>query len=142
MKRGFLLAEETLKIILAVIAIGFLAYFLISLYLSNQDSKNLEFAKASLSFLVKEINDGKTEVDIYNPKGWHISSWQEGLPLSCSNIGLDSCLCICDGKDAEDCDNKGICLENDFNMGEGSIKIRDSPITLMIDQVNKQISKK
>jgi hypothetical protein len=141
MKRGFLLAEETLKIILAVIAISFLAYFLISLYLSNQDSKNLEFAKASLAHIVEEINSGKTEVEIYNPKGWHISSWEEGTPLSCSNIGLDSCLCICDGKNAEDCDDKGTCLESEFSI-EGDIKIKDPPITLMIDQVNKMLSKK
>ena len=42
-KKGFLLAEETLKIILAVIAIGFLAYLLFSIYKSGSDSKNLEF---------------------------------------------------------------------------------------------------
>lgn len=141
MKRGFLLAEETLKIILAVIAIGFLAYFLISLYMSNQDSKNLEFAEESLAHLVGEINSEKIEVEVYNPKGWHISSWQEGLPLTCSNIGFDSCLCICGGKDAGDCDDKGTCLESEFSI-EGDIKIKDPPITLMIDQINKQISKK
>ncbi|KKK68866.1 hypothetical protein LCGC14_2939740, partial [marine sediment metagenome] len=34
-KKGFLLAEETLKMILAVIAIGFLAFFLTSLYFNS-----------------------------------------------------------------------------------------------------------
>ena len=32
-RKGFLLAEETLKIILALIAITFLVYFLVSLYM-------------------------------------------------------------------------------------------------------------
>ena len=146
-----------MKIILAVIAIGFLAYFLISLYSSNQNSKNLELAKASLSHLMEEINSGKTEVEIYNPEGWSLSSWpfEDKKPLSCSNLGWQSCLCICDtplGKSAsnylENCDNKGICLETSESLvvvrdgGQLPIKIKDPPITLMIDQINKQISKK
>jgi len=129
-----------LKIIIAVIAIGFLAYFLVSLYMSNQASKDLELAEESLSHLVTEINSGKIEVDIYNPEGWHMISWEGGLPLSCSNIGWDSCLCICDGNDAEDCDDKGTCLESEFSIED--VEIKDPPITLIIDQVNKQISKK
>ena len=143
-RKGFLLAEETLKIILAVIAISFLAYFLFSLYSSNQDSKKLEFAKESLSFLVKEINDGKTEVDVYNPEGWIVSSWPQAgeRPLSCSNIGLESCLCICKGNNADECDDKGICSENEFSVEGGDIKIKDPPLALVIDQENMQISKK
>ena len=139
-RKGFLLAEETLKIILAVIAIGFLAYFLVSLYMSNQNSKNLELAEESLTHLVAEINSEKTEVEIYNPKGWYITSWEEELPLSCSNVDFDSCLCICDGNDVEDCDDKGTCLESDFSIED--VEIKNPPVTLMIDQVNKQISKK
>ena len=67
-KKGFLLAEETLKIIIALISLGFLVYFLGALYFANQDSKELEQAKASLEFLVKEINDGRKEVTIFNKK--------------------------------------------------------------------------
>ncbi len=143
-REGFLLAEETLKIIIAVIAIGFLAFFLFSLYSSNQNSKNLELAKASLSHLIEEINSGKTEVEIYNPNKWVVSSWPQAgkRPLSCSNIGLESCLCVCKGGDAEDCDDRGVCLENEFNLKERSIKIKDPPLTLIINQENKEISKK
>ena len=43
-KKGFLLAEETLKIILAVIAIGFLAYLLVSIYFNYRENKDLEMA--------------------------------------------------------------------------------------------------
>ena len=95
-KKGFLLAEETLKIILAVIAIGFLAYFLFSLYNTNKTAKELELAEESLDFLVQEINAQRAEVDIYNPNGWIISSWSSGqLPQTCSNLGWNSCICIC-----------------------------------------------
>lgn len=156
-KKGFLLAEETLKIILAVIAIGFLAFLLFSLYNANKTAKDLELAKESLDFLVQEINAQRAEVEIYNPKGWEIYSWpntytkgillwkttEEGMPLSCSNLGWDSCICICKKDTPDKCDSKGICLNNplDFSV-EDSIKIKDPPITLSIDYSNKIISKK
>jgi len=55
-KRGFLLGEETLKIIIAIIAISFLVYLLFSLYSANRTSKDLELAKSSLNHLIEEIN--------------------------------------------------------------------------------------
>ena len=64
-RKGFLLAEETLKIILAVISIGFLVYFLSALYFANQNSEELEQAEASLEFLINEINSGSDKVEIY-----------------------------------------------------------------------------
>lgn len=39
-KKGFLLANETLKIIIAVICIGFLIYFLAMLYLSKSGTQD------------------------------------------------------------------------------------------------------
>jgi len=97
-KHGFLLAEETLKIIIAVISIGFLVYFLTALYFTNQDSKELEQAEASLEFLIKEINDDRKEVTIFNPEDWVILSWPHGnenkLPDSCSSLKWESCICI------------------------------------------------
>ena len=106
-KKGFLLAEETLKIIIALISLGFLVYFLGALYFANQDSKELEQAKASLEFLVKEINDGRKEVTIFNPEAGGNTLWQvvffdaskrNFLPNSCTNLKADSCACICGPK--------------------------------------------
>ena len=154
-KRGFLLAEETLKIILAVIAIGFLAYLLFSLYNANKDAKDLELAEDSLNHLIQEIDSERTEVQIYNPKSWEIYSWpntytkgilfwkttEEGMPMSCLNLGWDSCICICKKDTPDKCDSKGICLDNpDGFTVEDSIKIIEPPITLSIE--NKIISKK
>jgi hypothetical protein len=148
-KKGFLLAEETLKIILAVIAIGFLAYFLFSLYNANKTAKDLELAEDSLDFLFQEINVQRTGVDIYNPKGWIISSWSSGqLPQSCPNLGWNSCICICKNNpfrssELNECNIKGTCLENlqEFEIGP-PIQIKDPPITLSIDHQNKIISQR
>jgi len=134
-KRGFLLAEETLKIVIAVIAIGFLIYFLTSIYLRSQESKDLELAKASLEHLISEVNsmeEGKEKsVEIYNPKGWVVVSWpsdivsrtwywakqnEKTIPNFCKNLNWESCICICKNRKAQDCDEKGICENNENNL--------------------------
>ena len=156
-RKGFLLAEETLKIVIAVIAIGFLAYFLVSLYFSFRNSEKLEQAKETLPFLISEIDAGKTSVDIYNPVGWALLSWQpeNQIPKSCSNLGWNSCICICgipriqtNENYRENCENpsKGICVENlkGFTVlcreeQECQVRILEPPLTLNIDQENKII---
>ena len=172
-KKGFLLGEETLKIILAVIAIGFLVYLLFSLYFSLKDSRDLELAKETLPFLVDEARAGRTSVDIYNPRDWMLTTWPHDiktggqimtgqLPKTCSNLNLQSCICLCkygsfQGRGEildlipNDCDSIGICLDNEGFLVEGeptlkdssgaTIEIKDPPLTLDIDQTNKKISK-
>jgi len=148
-KKGFLLAEETLKIVIALISIGFLAYFLSALYFSSQNSKGLEFAEASLEHLVNEINSGSDNVEIYNPEDWVLVSFPIGdvRPKSCFNLGWEKCLCICDEAFntlsdsglAEDCDDVGICLESDSVVVNGKIKLENPPVILNIDE-NKKIT--
>ena len=155
-RKGFLLAEETLKIILAVISIGFLVYFLGALYFANQNDEKLEQAKASLEHLVSEINsmeEGEVrKVEIYNPSSqlipledWFITNWphkQDGkFPESCNK---NKCVCICEkdgGLDVGDCNDEGICLENDFMVEDEKIKIENPPLNLLIDKLNKKITK-
>lgn len=155
-RRGFLLAEETLKIVIAVICIVFLVYLLTSLYLKNKESKELELAKASLEHLVSEINLKHPEVEIYNPVssdkfpgGWILISFSLGetIPNSCSNLNWDKCICICneasytwrEGGLAKDCDDIGICLESEFVVENKKIKIENPPIKLKIDSEGKTI---
>src|SRR3989338_4460161 len=122
-KRGFLLAEETLKIIIAVISIGFLIYFLAALYFASRDAEKLEQAGASLEFLINDI------------------------PNSCLNIGWEKCICICENTlldlQGSYCDNKGICMQSDFEVqGEGNqIELNNLPLTLNINHKNKKIEK-
>ena len=160
-RKGFLLAEETLKLILAVIAIGFLAYLLFALYQSNQDSKDLKLAKESLEHVVEELSLERAEIEIYNPNGWYISSWpntyvtgillwkslESGIPLSCSNLGWQSCICICDTKSFKDekseCESVGACLENPegFFLSE-NVKIENPPVILGVDYETKEMTQK
>jgi len=163
-KKGFLLAEETLKIILAVISIGFLIYFLTALYFANQNSEKLEQAKASLEHLIEGINSGNSKVEIYNPKGWVVLSWpyeDEGkFPDSCNE---KSCICIVDDVNLanqvwsaltsdvrkpflDKSNEKGICMENTKNLiikKDGTKQqpiLIEPPLTLKIN--DRTISRK
>lgn len=118
-KRGFLLAEETLKIVIAIICIVFLIYILIAIYNANSSVKKIEDAKNSLSRIeniVSSLEEGAIErQDIPNPEGWHLYTFTEKeKPNACAN---ENCLCICDNSlikiitsQAKKCDNKGACL--------------------------------
>ncbi|MBU1252345.1 MAG: hypothetical protein KKC96_02000 [Nanoarchaeota archaeon] len=157
-KRGFLLAEETLKIIVAVIAIGFLAYLLFSLYGANQDAKYLELAKESLSSLEVAINAQQTDVMIYNPKGWFILAWPhdytfsdwnpfsetttitDARPKSCENLGWSNCICFCDGTTPDKCDSNGVCFQDANEFSFSNIKVDKVPATLKIDYGAKTIT--
>lgn len=127
--RGLILAEETLKIIIAVIAIGFLVYLLTSIYFSAQKSKELEQAKETLPHIIQEAKDGEASVEVYNPKDWWILSVGEEI-------------CICKENDYAQCKGtEGICESSDFSM-LGSVKIENPPITLNINQQTKTFSER
>ena len=160
-KKGFLLAEETLKIIIAVICIGFLAYLLLSIYMKSTDSKKLPFAKSTLNSIVTAIDGGQTSVDVYNPDGWYFDVWPQTVtsrgflgigsttvrnarPLFCENLGWQSCICICKKNTINDCDNTdtGICVNNsaNFDVAGKNIELKNLPLTLKIDYANKEIN--
>ncbi len=155
-KNGFLLAEETLKTILAVIAIGFLVYFLISLYFSIQTSQKLGQARETLPLLMNETRTGKTSANIYSPSGWFLGIWPHAVetgilffkkieiqkPKTCSNLGLVSCICLCEKDSGASCDDKGVCQNSEgFLIDGNSIRIDNPPIVINIDQVNKILKK-
>jgi len=100
-KKGFLLAEETLKIIISVIVLVLLFALLGKLYYNHIRDKELEQATATLDRLILEINNGATEFQVYNPVDpkfdfnyWALMSWphpSHGGPLVC---GGKPCLCV------------------------------------------------
>ena len=114
-KNGMLLAEETLKTVIAVIVIIFLVYFLVNLYSANLDEKKQKQAEATLdriSEIVESSRDG--EVRAINPKRWYLFSFTEDIkPNSCTG---KSCLCICDNvvdvfdRQIKECSDSGRCL--------------------------------
>jgi len=166
-KKGFLLGEETVKIIISLIVIVFLVYFLVSLYLNRTGGKDVEFAEESLELLVESISSEISSVEIYNPEGAWIFSWpveidgKEIIPNSCLNQGWENCLCICRKKGPyvglesgsnidfektrEECDSNWVCMEAQKEitlLSEGTeypIKIQDAPLKLKIYYSDEEI---
>jgi hypothetical protein len=156
--RGFLLGEETVKIILAIICIVALVAFIIyayGTYAQNQDSQN---AKASLTHLVNDAEKGNTQEIIYNPSGWLLSSFQSSfLPKACTSNKWTNCLCLCIKPSGSihqpqnACDTQGFCMQSNFSVSgtasfiitwqTNSIEISNPPVILSINQQNKTISK-
>lgn len=136
-KRGFLLAEETLKIVLSVIGIGFLVFLLGSLYFSGAQENKLEHARSvlkgsgeSLESVIQTVkngegslNDGSAENFTFtNPRGWSLFSFtrevDKNIPNPCAN---KNCVCICNSRLIKDdnilskgqvreCGEEGACL--------------------------------
>jgi len=129
-KKGFLLGEETIKIIIAIICVVFLVALVIGLYNNFSKNKDMAYAKSSLDHLISSINAKETQVEIYNPSGWHIASFPQTLvakggstmPKACSSVGWTNCICIYNLQGsffgvpnaADSADKEGICQQSDF----------------------------
>ncbi len=157
-KKGFLLAEETLKIIIAVICIMFLVYVLAALYNSNSSEKKLNQAKEVLfgteegsrgiDRIVMSLQEGDSEIkDVLNPSGWYLYSFLgQEKPNSCLN---QRCLCICKKtlieswkSQAEKCDKDGVCLSiPNLAASEVNWKIQGgrAPLFIEIEKQNGKI---
>jgi len=137
-KKGFLLGETVLKIIIAVICIVFLDYFLSALYFSKVNAEKREQAKQTLLGSVESISiftgevvageiGGSKQYEVKNPAGWYLFTFfgKEKKPNSCAG---QTCLCICDNVvDVFDrqlgyCE-EGICLIGNFKGEYQEIKI-------------------
>lgn len=147
-KSGFLLAEQTLKVVIAVICIGFLVYFLVSLYFANLNKEKLQQAEAtlktsdeSIDVIISKLGDEGEELHLKNPSGWSLFNFAgEIKPNLC---GGEKCLCICerawftafDGQ-AKKCDEVGECLiVSDLGMFP-TIEIDDDGVFVSIERIN------
>jgi hypothetical protein len=157
-KRGNLLTEEVLKIIIAVICIGFLIFLLVSLYFSvtgEQKKKEAEAIMTSDNGLAKEIvrvNQGGMANEqgflIPNPSGWYIFSFvgEDLKPNLC--IG-ENCVCICENvvinifnwqkRQINKCDDKGSCTIVSNLKKFDKIKIESKGTYLSISKINNEI---
>jgi len=122
-KKGFLLGEQTLKIIIAVICLLLLAFLLFMIYSSLDAKHKLEQAKSSMEMIELALDEakqnGEAEVVILGPTvrkklspakvGEAIDIWwviafpaeKVGLPgtvtpKTCVLNGWENCLCICE----------------------------------------------
>ena len=160
-KKGFLLAEETLKIVIAVICIGFLVYFLTALYFAKINNEKLRYAKAiledseeSIKTVIERVRLGRNEELLFqlkNPKGWYLVGFiDKPKPNSCLD---QSCLCICEGvsslspykftqgdqeRQANKCNKKGTCLIVS-DLKEEKLKIEIKQQFILIKKVNDKI---
>ena len=147
-KRGNILPEETLKIIIAVIGIIFLVFLLTSVYFSLTGAQNLKYAVASGELIQNEIqrlnlggNYSSEGILIPNPSGWNILSYTGNKkPNSCSG---EDCLCICKNilidifdRQLTECDKGGTCSVISGLNNFGKIKIGNSGTWLLIKKAD------
>jgi len=117
-KKAMLLAEETLKMIIALIGISFLVYLLFSLYFSSIGDGKAQHAEATVLRIVAIVENAEIETESVNaptPFGWYVFSFvdAEKKPNSCSG---ENCLCVCYNikidvfdRQIKECGNKGSC---------------------------------
>lgn len=160
--KGNILTSEVLKMVIAVICIGFLIYFLSALYYSKVNSQKTVEARSSLDLVKSGIINMKLnslndfEVLDPSPVDWWVLGFvsPEKKPNLCSG---EPCLCICKKptvllgnrfeKQLERCDKDGACeiIEglqdfNEFklNSSDGNfagIKFKSSAAGLEVERI-------
>lgn len=133
-KKGFMLGEYTLKMIIAVLCILLLVYLLSSIYSSFTNKKDLNKAKETLNSLAEKMIDAKTTqkrvtLPLLEPDGWRLIGYS-GIekPEQCT----DNCICLCADRlrdrwfkdQIEKCGAIGVCKDFNENINLFNIKIR------------------
>ena len=133
-KKGFLLAEQTVKIIISLLAIAGLIFLLVSLYYSSQTAEK----KRQATQMLTESNNGLDDVlkkfissdnssmnfQFNGALGWYMYFFT-GTKIRPNECLGDNCICICDNvgsfdwfglsaseleRQVEECDENGACL--------------------------------
>jgi len=150
-----LLPEEVLKIVIAVICIGFLVFLLVALYFSLTGEQNKKYAEASKLLISNEIiriNTGEAYnsqgIPVPNPSGWHIFGFAGGelKPNLCAGT---NCFCICEDvvlnvfdwqkRQLKKCDDKGSCFVVSNLKKFDKIKIEKGGTAILIEKLNGEI---
>ncbi len=133
-KKGFLLGEYTLKMIIGVLCVLLLLYLLFVFYSSFTDKQNFQRAEATLESLSEKMVDAKSgavSLPLLEPNGWKLISYSGAeKPEACTS----TCICLCAdrirdkwkiGQDQIDkCDVRGVCKNFDDKINDFNIKIR------------------
>jgi len=138
-KKGMLLAEYNLKVILAILAILLLLYLFFNWYSSLIEQRNFQRAEASLVSLQEKMIDAKSGVvtlPLLEPNGWRLVSYTDyNRPESCQG----NCICLCEGigsfdraklfwapTQLEKCEIRGVCksLEDDINKLDIGLRVQ------------------
>jgi hypothetical protein len=151
-RRGNLLPEETLKIVIAVICIIFLVILVTSIYFALTGSEEAKYAEASKGLISKEItrinNGGETNPSgllVPNPAGWYVLSFlgNNKKPNLCTG---ESCICLCRNilinvfdRQIKECDSRGVCSVVPNLKSFDKIKIENSGTFISIQKINNEI---
>jgi len=150
-KRGFLLAEYIVKIIIALIVLGFLIFLLTALYFSQVKSNKLKQANTillnstgSLRQTISGLAQDEIGTFVLNtPIGWYFLTFFD-IKETPDKCGGQDCVCICNGDSAEYCQKEGACFIVRlyyYNDLESELKIyisKDNIPTLKITKVSKE----
>lgn len=162
-KKGMLLAEETLKMVIAVIVIIFLVYFLVSLYFGNSKDNTLKKSEQlliksdqSIKNVIENLKEGESkslileQISDWSGDNWHLFSFtQQEKPNACAG---ENCLCICDDvlggdsfsfvKQANECNKNGVCaIVSDLKNEEINIELqKDFSTEILISKQNNEVS--
>ncbi len=141
-RRGFLLGETAVKVVVAIIAIILLIALLVSLYATFSNKDELLKAEATLNSVVERVgrvasdpNTKSLNFFLPNPKDWLLLYYENGEPSACEG---EKCLCVCDtpgvfgGTQANNCNKVGICQKVSRDIiFEGEVKI---PASILIEE--------
>jgi len=150
-----LLPETVLKLLIAVICLGFLIYLIAAIYFTLTSAPKIKEAEASTNLILEEINKVNTEGEfndsgllIPNPSSWFIFSFVEGelKPNSCID---ENCICICEEAfpnlfdwQVKRCDEKGSCVGISNIKKFERIKIENNGVWILINKLNEQVEVK
>lgn len=131
-----LLVSETLKLVIAVICIGFLVYLLAMMYYSGGEEKEKQDATSlidRIENMALELKEGNSsEVNGLVPADWVIVSYAgaEQSPNECAGI---NCICICKTSmwknRISECNSNGVCFIAEELYPNPEIKIKDGGAT-------------
>ncbi len=152
-KKGNLLPEETLKIVIAVICIGFLIILIVSIYFSLTGAEKTKQAETQISnpngfikTILRTVEGNTTFKLVPNPADWYIFSFKgDRKPNLCTG---QNCICICEDvlyifdwqkRLINKCDDKGACaLISNFRDFE-KIKIEKTGTNVSADKINGEL---
>lgn len=142
-KHGMLLASEVLKMVLSVIAIGFLIYLLYSLYYNKVEGEKhdkaaviMERFKESAVYLRSNESINSVVLNDFIVSGWGVFPYIDIIekPNACSG---ENCFCFCDKvlfRQLSKCDDNAVCFVSRDLMKFEGFDLGDSkdPISIEI----------
>lgn len=140
-KKGMLLAEYNLKVIIAVLVLLLLIYLFFVWYSSLIEKQNFQRAEATLGSLEERMADARKGIEIaplplLEPNSWKLISYTSIVgPGACTG----NCICLCEDikwtdrakvfwvpTQIEKCEIRGICKNFDVSINNFEIILRSS----------------